>query len=388
MSFVTQQLMDMKAVVDMIGSTHGPAPKVVTSLPSIEAKQQKKGEKDKAMRRKIKQSSRPHSKKNEARKQNKPVGKSRTKKSVANNTSRKTAAAKHKVQQPEYDPAPKLTISMPVFEDKQQRQQQRLLNKVSSHISRSSQDAAGREPSNYNSVDEVIDEANAFLQCAYEAQALGLLKKAHIYLILAHGRLVGLGRFAEYGHPFGQIDGLECDLELENTTNSEDGLLDTFQMHHNEAKSMKTPSHGTPLLPKPKITPSPTNTNQLQSTTQETNNLSGTLAQWSQEVLYKQKGIGNAYAAHKQRKAHRNTIRIQKNRAASFDSKEASDSSLTSEKNDVVKTEKATQQKPTCKESNESVHANLGTLSASVMTADFAPLDAKVLIGESSSTWA
>jgi hypothetical protein len=43
-------------------------------------------------------------------------------------------------------------------------------------------------------IDEVINEADDLLQAAREAQSLGRLRSASSYLLLAHARLVGLGR--------------------------------------------------------------------------------------------------------------------------------------------------------------------------------------------------
>ncbi len=55
-------------------------------------------------------------------------------------------------------------------------------------------------PSNNNQltsssgIDEVLNESDHLLQAAAEAQALGRLRNASTYLLLAHARLVGLGR--------------------------------------------------------------------------------------------------------------------------------------------------------------------------------------------------
>ena len=204
-----------------------------------------------------------------------------------------------------------------------------------------------REPSTYNSVDEVIDEANAFLQCAHEAQATGRLMEAHTYLVLAHGRLIGLGRFAEYGDSFGNNNGLESDQDNDSAAMQ---------------KSVQTP--GVSLPQKTKITPSPTNTNQSQAASQDdTNTLSGNLAQWSQELLYAVKGTDNSYATQKKRKNKR------KRRAASFDD---TDSTVESAK-------VCYETKIQCKHhSHERCHANY--YSASVMTQESACIDAKALM--------
>ena len=47
---------------------------------------------------------------------------------------------------------------------------------------------------NASTIDEIINEANDLLQAAHEAQCLGRLRNASSYLLLAHARLVGLGR--------------------------------------------------------------------------------------------------------------------------------------------------------------------------------------------------
>mmetsp|Transcript_23893 Transcript_23893/g.49477 ORF Transcript_23893/g.49477 Transcript_23893/m.49477 type:complete len:875 (+) Transcript_23893:106-2730(+) len=46
----------------------------------------------------------------------------------------------------------------------------------------------------HSTIDEIINEANDLLQAASEAQSLGRLRMSASYLLLAHARLVGLGR--------------------------------------------------------------------------------------------------------------------------------------------------------------------------------------------------
>ena len=46
----------------------------------------------------------------------------------------------------------------------------------------------------YSGIDEVLSESDLLLRAAAEAQALGRLRNASTYLLLAHARLVGLGR--------------------------------------------------------------------------------------------------------------------------------------------------------------------------------------------------
>lgn len=47
---------------------------------------------------------------------------------------------------------------------------------------------------NHSGIDEVLSESDQLLRAAAEAQALGRLRNASTYLLLAHARLVGLGR--------------------------------------------------------------------------------------------------------------------------------------------------------------------------------------------------
>ena len=49
-------------------------------------------------------------------------------------------------------------------------------------------------PNYYSGIDEVLSESDQLLRAAAEAQALGRLRNASTYLLLAHARLVGLGR--------------------------------------------------------------------------------------------------------------------------------------------------------------------------------------------------
>ena len=220
----------------------------------------------------------------------------------------------------------------------------------------------------YTSFDEILDESNAFLQCAYEAQALGRLNEAHSYLILAHGRLVGLGNFIEQEH-----DRKNGGDKLDYITSHEHEIHHLQEQIPDAANSMFTP-HGAPSSLKPKITPSPTNTSSLNI--YESNNLSGNLAQSAQQLLFEQKGIGNRYAADKERKAHNS--RQRKARAASFDSKEVSDSSM---KENLINSTLVKKLKP-C----ENDTANLTTWSPSIMTAEFACLDAKALLGNKNAS--
>lgn len=228
--------------------------------------------------------------------------------------------------------------------------------------------------SEYNSVDEILDEANAILQCAHEAQSLGWLKEAHTYLILAHGRLVGLGRLIEQRDvDIGMYGCLKKDNETGTTAQASSY---TAQSATHALKRIETP-HASQLSQMPKVTPSPASTSQLQ-TLEETNNLSGNVARWSQELLYRQKGIGNKHANYVRRKEH--SQRLRKIRAASFDSKEISCY------NTKVDTENLciSGEVQIMKRMRDSLDASISTWDASVMTANFTCLDAKSWLKKSS----
>mmetsp|Transcript_25208 Transcript_25208/g.42827 ORF Transcript_25208/g.42827 Transcript_25208/m.42827 type:complete len:362 (-) Transcript_25208:124-1209(-) len=54
--------------------------------------------------------------------------------------------------------------------------------------------ATANNNNNHSGIDEVLSESDQLLRAAAEAQALGRLRNASTYLLLAHARLVGLGR--------------------------------------------------------------------------------------------------------------------------------------------------------------------------------------------------
>ena len=64
-------------------------------------------------------------------------------------------------------------------------------------------------PSGLNAVDEVIWEAQNLLQSAAEAQALGRLRSANSFLLLAHQRMIGLGRRVDRSYCECDDDGSE-----------------------------------------------------------------------------------------------------------------------------------------------------------------------------------
>ncbi|KAL7484923.1 hypothetical protein ACHAW6_015124 [Cyclotella cf. meneghiniana] len=229
-----------------------------------------------------------------------------------------------------------------------------------------------------NAIDEVLSESDDLLQCAFEAQALGRLNEAQSYLYLAHARLVGLGRFIEKEN---------VDEESEDCL-SKKGYEDrngAFSVTNHDGFSCveqkSTPDGGTTILTphagtlslKPKITPSPMSTAHLPMA-EGNNNLSGYLAQSAQNLLYKQKGIGNKFAVNIERKADQNSRR--KSRAKSFDSDVKEDSNL--QRESIVNLQVAG-----TRDKRDSDDANLsesGVLSASLMTANHAVLDVRTLM--------
>ncbi len=64
-------------------------------------------------------------------------------------------------------------------------------------------------PSPTNAVDSVLDEISDLLQAASESQSLGRLRNSYSCLLLAHQRLVGLGR---------RVDRSFCQVEREEDT--------------------------------------------------------------------------------------------------------------------------------------------------------------------------
>ena len=71
--------------------------------------------------------------------------------------------------------------------------------------------AAAQPKEGASFIDEIINESNDLLQAAREAQCLGRLRASSSYLLLAHARLVGLGR---------RFDRSRC-LEDETTASSD-----------------------------------------------------------------------------------------------------------------------------------------------------------------------
>eukprot|EP00804_Cyclotella_cryptica_P019980 CCRYP_007883-RA/>CCRYP_007883-RA protein AED:0.22 eAED:0.22 QI:0/-1/0/1/-1/1/1/0/330 len=220
-----------------------------------------------------------------------------------------------------------------------------------------------------NAIDEVLSESDDLLRCAHEAQALGRLNEAQSYLYLAHARLVGLGRFSEQGYvddekedcvsKKGHADSNEAISANNVVGSSSDELKPTLEA----TTSMLTP-HAERLSLKAMITPSPMSTSHL-PTIEGSNNLSGYLAQSALNLLYKQKGI--------ERKADQSSRR--RSRAKSVDSnlKESS----------MPQREKIGTQSVDKRGKHESDDVNLSpscVWSASVMTANDADLDAKVLM--------
>lgn len=229
-----------------------------------------------------------------------------------------------------------------------------------------------------NAIDEVLSESDGLLQCAFEAQALGRLNEAQSYLYLAHARLVGLGRFIEKGNVDEENDDCLSKKGYEDrngafSVTNQDGFSCVEQKSTlDTGTTILTPHAGTLSL-RPKITPSPMSTANLPMV-EGNNNLSGYLAQSAQNLLYKQKGIGNKFAVNIERKADQNIRR--KSRAKSFDSDLKEDSNL--QRENIVNLQVVGK-----RDKRDSDDANLsesGVLSASVMTANHAVLDVRTLM--------
>lgn len=97
-----------------------------------------------------------------------------------------------------------------------------------------------------DAVDEVINEASALLQAAAESQSLGRLRNAYSSLLLAHQRLVGLGR---------RVDRSFCEAEVDaagvRTDNDDRGEASLTSCHLGAAAP---PCHP-PLVAQPPLPP-------------------------------------------------------------------------------------------------------------------------------------
>lgn len=90
-----------------------------------------------------------------------------------------------------------------------------------------------------NAIDEVINEVNHLLQSASEAQALGRLRNSYSCLLLAHQRLVGVGR---------RVDRSYCEAE-EDTSN-----VTAADPHTVQASSLSNSSLDSHYQPPPTTT--------------------------------------------------------------------------------------------------------------------------------------
>lgn len=107
-------------------------------------------------------------------------------------------------------------------------------------------------PSRINAVDEVIWEAQNLLQSAAEAQALGRLRSANSFLLLAHQRMIGLGRRVDRSY-------CECDDDGSEEQNGDTGekAEDGKQPADKQANSEKTKRKKIlpPLISQPPLPP-------------------------------------------------------------------------------------------------------------------------------------
>ncbi|KAL7544258.1 hypothetical protein ACHAWF_007637 [Thalassiosira exigua] len=99
-----------------------------------------------------------------------------------------------------------------------------------------------------NAVDEAIDEANALLRAAAEAQALGRLRTSYSCLLLAHSRLVGLGR---------RVDRSYCEAEEDSpsATAGAGAGGEASNQASNLSHSRSTPAFHPPLVAQPPLPP-------------------------------------------------------------------------------------------------------------------------------------
>jgi len=77
-------------------------------------------------------------------------------------------------------------------------------NNIDNHHNQNNDASSETTPRTTNAIDEVINEVNHLLQSAAEAQALGRLRNSYSSLLLAHQRLVGVGR---------RVDRSYCEVE-------------------------------------------------------------------------------------------------------------------------------------------------------------------------------
>ena len=76
-------------------------------------------------------------------------------------------------------------------------------------------------PVTNNAIDSVLDEISDLLQAAYESQSLGRLRNSYSCLLLAHQRLVGVGRRVDRSYCEVEIDEVNEDNEEDENDNDE-----------------------------------------------------------------------------------------------------------------------------------------------------------------------
>ena len=101
-----------------------------------------------------------------------------------------------------------------------------------------------------NAIDEVINEVNHLLQSASEAQALGRLRNSYSCLLLAHQRLVGVGR---------RVDRSYCEAEEDtsNVTAADPHTVQASSLSNSSLDSHYQPPPTTTTLSPPRIPTTP-----------------------------------------------------------------------------------------------------------------------------------
>jgi len=140
-----------------------------------------------------------------------------------------------------------------------------------------------------NAIDEVINEVNHLLQAASEAQALGRLRNSYSSLLLAHQRLVGLGR---------RVDRSYCEAEVDEPESS----ASKGEISNLSFSSVQTPKQPpifmAPLVSQPPLPPNLTQSNYTDVAYVEY------LAKSGMELHHKRTGRGMQHEAAIERAAH------------------------------------------------------------------------------------
>jgi len=141
-----------------------------------------------------------------------------------------------------------------------------------------------------NAIDEVINEINHLLQAASEAQALGRLRNSYSSLLLAHQRLVGIGR---------RVDRSFCEAEDTATNNATAGenVHDEAGEASNDSQQSYQPTFLPPLVSQPPLPPTLTQNYSDVAYVEH-------LAKSGMELHHKRTGRGMQHEAAIERAAH------------------------------------------------------------------------------------